>query len=208
MRRLWILLLLLVGGAVLGSVLLTRSGEAPAQPARKAGATASAVFAGGCFWCTESDFDHMPGVLATVSGYTGGRTERPTYKQVSAGGTGHFEAVRVTYDPSKISYAELVRRFLPTIDVTDGGGQFCDRGDSYRPAIFVASPAEARIAREALRAAGRRLNQKIEVAVLAQGRFWPAEDYHQDYYRKNPVRYKFYRWNCGRDQRLERLWRR
>ena len=181
--------------------------QAP-EPARAASAKATAVFAGGCFWCTESDFDKMPGVLATVSGYTGGRTPNPTYKQVSAGGTGHIEVVRVTYDPKRTSYAELVRRFLPTIDVVDGGGQFCDRGDSYRPAIFFANAAEKRIAETALAAASKRLGQKTAVALLPASRFTAAEDYHQDYYKKNPVRYKFYRWNCGRDQRLKALWQR
>ncbi|HVM36843.1 MAG TPA: peptide-methionine (S)-S-oxide reductase MsrA [Sphingomicrobium sp.] len=179
------------------------SNVAPAQPARQ---QASAVFAGGCFWCTEADFDKMPGVLSTTSGYTGGRSANPTYKQVTAGGTGHIEAVRVVYDPTRISYADLVRRFLPTIDVTDGGGQFCDRGESYRPAIFVANAEQRRSAQAALDSAGQRLKQPLAVAVLPASRFWAAEGYHQDYYKKNPARYKFYRWNCGRDQRLKALW--
>ena len=181
--------------------------KAPA-PSPAASAKATAIFAGGCFWCTESDFDHVPGVLATVSGFAGGRVTNPTYKQVSAGGTGAYEAVRVTYDPKRTSYAELVRRFLPTIDAVDGGGQFCDRGDSYRPAIFFANAAEKRVAEAALASASKRLGQKTAVAVLPASRFTAAEDYHQDYYKKNPARYKFYRWNCGRDQRLKALWRR
>ncbi|HMI40434.1 MAG TPA: peptide-methionine (S)-S-oxide reductase MsrA [Sphingomicrobium sp.] len=174
---------------------------APAVPGQ-----ATAVFAGGCFWCTESDFDHIPGVVSTVSGFAGGRVPNLTYRQVSAGGTGAYEAVRVTYDSRRISYAQLVQRFLPTIDAVDGGGQFCDRGDSYRPAIFVDNPAERKIAEAALAAASKRLGQKTAVAVLPDSRFTPAEEYHQDYYKKNPVRYKFYRWNCGRDQRLKQLW--
>ena len=178
------------------------------SPSPAASTKAAAVFAGGCFWCTESDFDHVPGVLATVSGFANGRLANPTYSQVSAGGTGAYEAVRVTYDPKRISYAQLVQRFLPTIDVLDGGGQFCDRGDSYRPAIFVANPAEKRIAEAALAAASKKLGRKTAVAVLPASRFTPAEDYHQDYYKKNPVKYKFYRWNCGRDQRLKALWQR
>ncbi len=178
--------------------------EAPAQA--RAGERAAAVFAGGCFWCTEADFDKIPGVVSTTSGYTGGRVSNPTYKQVSAGGTGHIEAVRVVYDPKRVSYAELVRRFLPTIDVTDGGGQFCDRGESYRPALFVASPEQRRTAQVALKSAGQRLNKRIAVAVLPTARFWAAEGYHQDYYKKNPVRYKFYRFNCGRDGRLKQVW--
>ena len=182
--------------------------SAPAEPQPVVRGQASAVFAGGCFWCTESDFDKVPGVLSTVSGYSGGKIARPTYKQVSAGGTGHIEAVRVTYDPRRVSYAQLVMRFLPTIDPVDDRGQFCDRGDSYRPAIFVANPAERRAAQVALAAAERRIRQPTKVAVLPASAFWPAEDYHQDYYKKNPVRYKFYRWNCGRDQRLKALWQR
>ena len=181
------------------------SSQSPAQPAQ-AQQRAEAVFAGGCFWCTEADLDKMPGVLSTTSGYTGGTVANPTYKQVTAGGTGHIEAVRVVYDPSKISYPQLVARFLPTIDVTDGGGQFCDRGESYRPAIFVANSAERSIAERTLANAAREVGQDVAVEVLPKARFWPAEDYHQDYYKKNPVRYKFYRWNCGRDQRLEELW--
>ena len=206
MRRLWILLLLLVGGAVLGSVLLTRSGEAPAQPARKAGATASAVFAGGCFWCTEADFDHMPGVISTTSGYTGGRVARPTYEQVSAGGTGHFEAVRIVYDPRRISYQSLVQRYFRTVDPLNGGGQFCDHGDQYRTAIFVANGQERRIAEAAKAEAARQLGRPVATLILPRAPFYVAEDYHQDYYTKNPYRYRFYRWNCGRDQRLEQLW--
>ncbi len=175
--------------------------------ASSAGPRAAAVFAGGCFWCTESDFDKIPGVIATTSGYTGGRTADPDYKQVSAGGTGHIEAVRVVYDPRRVTYAELVRRFLPTVDVTDGGGQFCDRGESYRPAIFVANAQQ----RQAVQAAFKRIDPQIDkplaVAVLPAARFWPAEEYHQDYYKKNPVRYQYYRWNCGRDQRLKQLWK-
>jgi peptide-methionine (S)-S-oxide reductase len=206
MRRLWILLLLLVGGAVLASVLLTRSGEAPAQPARKAGATASAVFAGGCFWCTESDFDHVPGVISTTSGYAGGRIANPTYEQVSAGNTGHIEAVRVVYDPRRVSYATLVERFFRTIDPLDAGGSFCDRGYQYRSAIFVANAEERRVAEAAAQNVSRRLRRPLATLILPASNFYPAEDYHQDYYRKNPVRYRFYRWNCGRDQRIQQLW--
>ena len=180
------------------------SSPSPAKPPQEQ--RAQAVFAGGCFWCTEAGFDKMPGVLSTTSGYTGGRVANPTYKQVSAGGTGHIEAVRVVYDPRRITYASLVQRFLRTIDVTDGGGQFCDRGESYRPAIFVATDAERQASRAALTAASKQIGKKTDVALLPAARFWAAEGYHQDYYKKNPVRYKFYRWNCGRDQRLKQLW--
>lgn len=179
--------------------------EAPAQA--RGGDRAAAVFAGGCFWCTEADFDKIPGVISTTSGYTGGRVANPTYKQVSAGGTGHIEGVRVVYDPKRVSYAQLVRSFLPTIDVTDGGGQFCDRGESYRPAIFVANGEQKRTVQAALKQIAPRIAKPLAVAVLPAARFWPAEGYHQDYYKKNPVRYKYYRWNCGRDQRLKEVWR-
>ena len=206
MRRFWIFLLLLVAGASLGSALLTRSGEAPAQPARKAGATASAVFAGGCFWCTESDFDHIPGVISTTSGYAGGRVANPTYEQVSAGNTGHIESVRVVYDPRRVSYATLVERFFRTIDPLDAGGSFCDRGYQYRSAIFVGNAEERRIAEAAAQNASRQLGRPLATLILPSRNFYPAEDYHQDYYRKNPVRYRFYRWNCGRDQRIQQLW--
>lgn len=195
-------------GALIAMTAATACQSKATAPSPAASAKATAVFAGGCFWCTESDFDKMPGVLETVSGFAGGRTPNPTYKQVTAGGTGHIEVVRVTYDPKRISYGQLVQRFLPTIDVVDGGGQFCDRGDSYRPALFVANPAERRIAEAALAAASKRLGQKTAVAVLPASRFTAAEDYHQNYYQKNPARYKFYRWNCGRDQRLKALWQR
>jgi peptide-methionine (S)-S-oxide reductase len=192
---------------IAAAALAATGAAAPAAPS-PAAQRATAVFAGGCFWCTESDFDHVPGVIDTTSGYTGGKGARPTYDQVSAGGTGHFEAVRVTYDPTKVSYSQLVRRFLRTVDVVDGGGQFCDRGPQYRSAIFVATTAEKVAAQTALRDAGIQLKQPIATSLLGATAFWPAEGYHQDYYKKNPVRYKFYRWNCGRDQRLSALWKR
>jgi peptide-methionine (S)-S-oxide reductase len=190
--------------AVVFFALASCSSQAVSRAAE--GPRAQAVFAGGCFWCTEADFDKMPGVISTTSGYSGGRTQNPTYKQVSAGGTGHIEVVRVVYDPRRTNYSQLVQRFLRTIDVTDGGGQFCDRGDSYRPALFVSNPAEQQAAQQALASAAKRLGKKVAVDVLPAARFWAAEGYHQDYYKKNPVRYKFYRWNCGRDQKLRQLW--
>ena len=189
---------------LLGLILAAVSPASAAAPSSRA----EAVFAGGCFWCTESDFDHMPGVISTTSGYSGGKTANPTYEQVSAGGTGHIEAVRVVYDPAKISYARLVARFLRTVDVTDGGGQFCDRGSHYRSAIFVADAEQRRIA-EALKAkaaASLKVPGPIATAVLPAAKFYPAEGYHQDYYKKNPVRYRFYRLNCGRDARLKKVW--
>ena len=181
-------------------------GLTAAAPPTKPG-QALAIFAGGCFWCTEADFDKLPGVLSTTSGYTGGTVADPSYEQVSAGGTGHYEAVRVVYDPTRVSYARLVEHFWPTIDPTDGGGQFCDRGGSYRSAIFV-TPAQRPVAA----ASKARLEQRrvlaapVATPILPAGRFYPAEGYHQDYYKKNPVRYRFYRLNCGRDARLNRVW--
>ena len=205
MRRLLILALVLLMAGVAAVTWAQRTSQAPAPPAKAAG-SASAVFAGGCFWCTESDFDHIPGVGQTLSGYTGGRVANPGYEQVSAGGTGHFEAVRVVYDPRRVSYATLVQRFLRTIDPLDAGGQFCDRGGQYRSAIFVANAEERRIAEAAVAQAARTLGQPIATQVLPRGAFYRAEEYHQDYYRKNPVRYRFYRWNCGRDARLQQVW--
>jgi peptide-methionine (S)-S-oxide reductase len=181
-------------------------------------ATEKAVVAGGCFWCVESDFEAVPGVIEVVSGYAGGSLKNPTYKQVGAGGTGHYEAVEITYDPARISYDQLLRLFLRSVDPTDAGGQFCDRGDSYRTAIFAASPQEKAAARAALDEAGQALGTKVVTPVLPAGRFWPAEDYHQDYYKgqnvvltragpkKQANAYKFYREACGRDQRVKELW--
>ncbi|WP_439889144.1 peptide-methionine (S)-S-oxide reductase MsrA [Pseudomonas sp. MBLB4123] len=167
-----------------------------------------AVFAGGCFWCTEADFDKLPGVIATTSGYTGGHVANPSYQQVSAGGTGHTEAVRVEYDPSKTSYAELLEAFWPTIDPLTANAQFCDHGSQYRSAIFYATPEEKALAeasKAALQASGR-FDQPIVTELLPATTFYPAEDYHQDYYLKNPLRYTYYRRGCGRDARLEQLW--
>jgi len=167
-----------------------------------------ATFAGGCFWCVESDFDGVPGVVKTVSGYAGGSVADPTYRQVVEGGTGHREAVQVFYDPKKVTYATLLDVFWHSVDPTDGGGQFCDRGRSYTTAIFANSPAQKKLADDSKRTlenAGT-LAVPIVTAVETAGPFYPAEDYHQDYYKKNPVRYKFYRYSCGRDGRLRSLW--
>ena len=170
--------------------------------------TASAVFAGGCFWCMEPPFDRLDGVIATTSGYTGGTLADPTYEQVSAGHTGHYEAVRVTYDPSVIDYARLLEVFRRNIDPLDAGGQFCDRGDQYRSAIFYSSPAQkaqAQASKQALEKSGR-LAGDIVTPILEASTFYEAEDYHQNYYEKNPLRYRFYRFSCGRDDRLEEVW--
>lgn len=183
------------------------SGAAPSQaPAQGKAGTASAVFAGGCFWCTESDFDKIPGVLSTTSGYTGGKLLNPTYKQVSAGGTGHIEAVRVTYDPARVSYATLAARFIRTVDPLDSGGSFCDRGFGYRSAFFVANPAQRRVAETIKTRTQASLKKPFATLILPAATFYPAETYHQDYYKKNPIRYRFYRLNCGRDARLKEIW--
>ena len=182
------------------------SGAATSEaPARKAG-SAQAVFAGGCFWCTESDFDKIPGVLSTTSGYAGGKLRDPTYEQVSAGGTGHLEAVRITYDPARVSYASLAARFIRTVDPLDSGGSFCDRGYHYRSAFFVANPAQRQIAETINKRTQASLKKPVATLILPAATFYPAETYHQDYYKKNPVRYRFYRLNCGRDAQLKKVW--
>ena len=170
--------------------------------------TAEAIFAGGCFWCTESDFDKLPGVLSTTSGYLGGHLENPTYEQVSAGTTGHTEAVQVRYDPSKTSYAQLLEAFWPTIDPVTANAQFCDKGSQYRSAIFYGNADEQRLA-EASKAAldkSARLPAPVVTEILPASTFYPAEDYHQDYHTRNPLRYNYYRNGCGRDDRLQELW--
>jgi len=168
----------------------------------------SAVFAGGCFWCTESDFEKLDGVISATSGYIGGDLKNPTYKQVSSGGSGHTEAVEVVFDDKTISYAELVTYFWTTIDPTDSDGQFCDRGQQYRSEIFYRNQQQRKIAEESKRAlaASGLLKQPIVTAITAAKTFYKAEDYHQDYYLKNPLRYNYYRWGCGRDKRLADLW--
>jgi peptide-methionine (S)-S-oxide reductase len=186
-------------GAIFAAAI---TGAALAQAPERATAT----FAGGCFWCTESDFDKVPGVISTTSGYTGGSVANPTYSQVSSGGTGHAESVEVVYDPRKVDYRTLVEYFFHSIDPTVRNRQFCDVGEQYRTAIFVHNAEERRIAEAAKAKAQETLKQPIYTQIADAGPFYPAEDYHQDFYQKNPVKYKFYRWNCGRDQRLEQLW--
>ena len=181
-------------------------------------ATETAVVAGGCFWCVESDFESVPGVKSVVSGYTGGTVKNPTYKQVTKGGTGHYEAVEIRFDPAKISYAKIIDLFFRSIDPTDAGGQFCDRGESYRTAIFVKNAAQRAAAEKAKADAMAALGRKIVTPIVNAGTFYKAEAYHQDYYkgndlvltRRGPKRqseaYKFYRKACGRDKRVKQLW--
>jgi peptide-methionine (S)-S-oxide reductase len=168
----------------------------------------TAVFAGGCFWCVEADFDKVDGVVSTVSGYTGGTVVNPTYKQVSYEKTGHYEAVKVTYDPDKVSYDTLVDYYFHHIDPTDATGQFCDKGDSYRSAVFVSNADQREVAEaeiDMINASGV-LGTPVVTQILDASTFWPAEDYHQDYYKKNPLKYRYYRTACGRDARVKKVW--
>ncbi|WP_304056834.1 peptide-methionine (S)-S-oxide reductase MsrA [Nitrosomonas communis] len=167
-----------------------------------------AIFAGGCFWCTEADFDKVPGVVKTLSGYIGGTVANPTYKQVSKGKTGHIEAVQIYFDPAKTSYARLLAAYWPTIDPLTANGQFCDHGPQYRSAIFYRNAQQhmqAEASKSGLIASGR-FNQAVVTEILPATEFYPAEEYHQDYYLKNPVRYSYYRSRCGRDERLAQVW--
>ncbi len=183
------------------------SSSTATNPSVASGQTASAVFAGGCFWCTESDFEKFPGVISAESGYIGGKTANPTYEQVSAGRTGHTEAVRVVYDPSKVSYSALLEFFWKTIDPTVKDQQFCDHGNQYRSAIFYENDAQRGVI-EASKAALLKAGpvKVIHTEIAPSSTFYVAEDYHQDYYKKNPIRYKGYRYNCGRDARLAEVW--
>lgn len=200
-----------LGGLIALAVVL-HCGRAEAGPKE------TLVVAGGCFWCVEADFEGVPGVISVVSGYTGGKLKNPTYKQVSRGGTGHYEAVKITFDSARVSREKLLQLFFRSVDPTDAGGQFCDRGESYRTAIFVSDPAQKLVAERVRRDAQAALGQKIVTPVLALKPFYRAEDYHQDYYksqdlvltRAGPKRkeaaYKFYRKACGRDHRVKQLW--
>jgi peptide-methionine (S)-S-oxide reductase len=204
-------MLTMAAGAMLAAMCTTQGAQAQdsrASVSEGTGQTAVATFAGGCFWCMEAPFDDLPGVIATVSGYTGGQQTNPTYDRVSGGGTGHAEAVQVRYDPAKISYEELLKVFWRNVDPLTPNRQFCDGGSQYRSAIFYHDAGQRRLAEQskaALEQSGR-FRQPIVTQLTAAMQFYPAEDYHQDYYRKNPLRYKFYRKSCGRDQRLEELW--
>jgi peptide-methionine (S)-S-oxide reductase len=190
---------------LLSLALIFGAGMASAQNAPQRG-QAVATFAGGCFWCTEADFDKVKGVISTTSGYTGGTVVNPGYERVSAGGTGHAEAVEVAYDPSKVSYEQLLTFYWRHIDPTVKNAQFCDHGDQYRTAIFVRTSEERLLAEASKKKAEAELKVPIFTQIVDASPFYAAEDYHQDFYLKNPTKYKFYRWNCGRDQRLEQLW--
>ena len=208
------LLARVVTGLLLALPVLMLPGMAFAQAGAPAGAPAAsaapakAIFAGGCFWCVESDFDKIPGVLSTVSGYIGGTVANPTYEQVSRKSTGHAEAVEISFDPSKVSYAQLVEYFWRTIDPTVKDRQFCDAGSPYRTAIFTIGDDQMRVARASVAALAKSkpFKDPVVTQIVAAGPFYPAEDYHQDYYKKNPIRYEYYRTSCGRDARLKQLW--
>ena len=181
--------------------------DAQQPPAREASAgLAKATFAAGCFWCVEADFDKLAGVVSTTSGYIGGRLKNPTYEQVSRGGTGHTEAVEIVYDPVKVTYAQLLDHFWKNVDPLHAHRQFCDVGDQYRPAIFTHGDEQRRAAEASKAKVQERFGEPVVVQVEAAGPFYRAEAYHQDYYRKNPVQYRYYRWSCGRDARLKELW--
>jgi peptide-methionine (S)-S-oxide reductase len=187
---------------VLAIVGASAQGQTPASaPGR-----ATATFAGGCFWCMQPPFEHLDGVLKTTVGYTGGSAVNPTYEQVSAGGTGHAESIEIEYDPSRISYAKLLDVFWHNIDPLTANAQFCDHGNQYRSAIFYHDEEQHRLAEASKREQAKRFDKPIVTQIVAAGPFYPAEEYHQMYHDKNPIRYKYYRWNCGRDQRLHELW--
>jgi peptide-methionine (S)-S-oxide reductase len=198
LRALAALTLLAASSAALG-----QSGPPIAEAGRKI-----AIFAGGCFWCMEHPFDELDGVISVTSGYTGGTKSKPTYEEVSSGSTGHAEAVEVVYDPGKVSYQKLVDVFWHNVDPLTANAQFCDHGTQYRSAIFYLDDEQKRIAessKDALAKSGR-FDKPIVTQIVAATAFWPAEGYHQHYYKTHSVQYKFYRYNCGRDQRLEQLW--
>ncbi len=191
---------------IIATAFAALSAPVAAAPAKPAPATATAVFAGGCFWCMEHDMAGIPGVLKVESGYTGGALKNPSYRDVLTEKTGHYEAVRVTYDPAKLDYGFLLYRYWKLVDPTDAGGQFCDRGPSYRTAVFV-TPAQRAAAEKSRAEAAKRLKRgKMITPILDAQTFWPAESYHRDYAKRNPADYALYRVGCGRDARLKGVW--
>ncbi len=194
--------------AISALVAFGTTAQTPATNSAPPANAAKAIFAGGCFWCVESDFDKVPGVISTTSGYTGGTVANPTYEQVSAKGSGHAEAVEIVYDPQKVTYERLVEYFWHTIDPTTKDRQFCDSGTPYRTAIFAQDAEQLKIAQASKAALEKTkpFKEPVVTEIVLATKFYPAEDYHQDYYLKNPVRYKYYRGGCGRDARLKELW--
>jgi methionine-S-sulfoxide reductase len=199
----------LIGGAVLLFAQPAPKAPQPAAAAVPQEGLETATFASGCFWCAESDFDKLDGVKETISGFMGGKTENPTYEQVSMGNTGHAESVQLKFDPKVVSYDKLLDYYWRHTDVLDGGGQFCDRGNQYRPVIFVATPEQRKLAeasKAALEKSARFGDQKIAVEIADAGPFTAAEDYHQDYHNTHQIQYAYYRHACGRDARIKQLW--
>ena len=211
------MILVCAGVAAVEAATTAGTRTAPAmKPAAPAAANPAAppalqkaTFAGGCFWCMETAFEGLPGVQSVISGYTGGREKNPSYEQVSSKRTGHSEAVQITFDPREVTYAQLLDLFWHNVDPTDPGGQFCDRGPEYRSEIYYHDAAQKQLAEESKRrieTTPQRFKKRIVTRIVAATDFWPAEEYHQDFYRKNPVRYHEYRSGCGRDRRLVQLW--
>jgi len=189
-------------------VVLIGSFTLPSGYAADSSPLAKAYFAGGCFWCMEEVFEKVAGVIETVSGYMGGRVKNPNYEEVSAGRTGHAESVEVRYDPARVTYAQLLETFWRNVDPVTPNAQFCDHGNQYRAVIFYQGDEEKRLAEESKGAIeqSKRFTEPIVTQIVAASEFYPAEDYHQDFYKKNPIRYKYYKYSCGRAQRLETLW--
>jgi peptide-methionine (S)-S-oxide reductase len=208
--RRWTLIAAAAFAVGIAAVLGIASAQTPASIATgpAPASLAKATFAGGCFWCVEADFDKVPGVISTTSGYTGGKVANPSYEQVSAKVTGHAEAVEIVYDPKQVSYEQLVDYFWHTIDPTTKDSQFCDHGSPYRTAIFVQDAAQLAVARASMAKLekSKPFKEPIVTEIALAGPFYAAEDYHQDYYKKNPLRYKYYRTTCGRDARVQQLW--
>jgi peptide-methionine (S)-S-oxide reductase len=192
----------------LAALVLTVTALSSAAPAQTTAEDKlrTAIFAAGCFWCVEEAFDKVDGVVETVSGYTGGILPNPTYEQVSTHTTGHAEALRVKYDPARVTYAQLLDTFWHNVDPFDGGGQFCDRGSSYRGAVFVMDDEQEKLAKDSKAKVAAQFNRAVATEIVRATPFYAAEGYHQDYHAKNPLRYTFYKWNCGRAQRLEEIW--
>jgi len=211
MKQLAILLLILLATSLVTVVAANKKDEDMTETKQTAAVpthTEMAIFAGGCFWCMEPPFEKQPGVLSVTSGYTGGQKLNPTYHEVSTGGTGHTEAIKIIFDPAQISYPQLLDILWMNIDPTDGNGQFVDRGNQYRSAVFYLNEEQRLLAEASKQALGKsgRFNRPIVTEIVAASTFYPAEDYHQDYYKKNPLRYKFYRYNSGRDRFLDQEW--
>lgn len=206
MRMAW---LSLAAGILVAAVLmLPTGGQSQGVPAKTESdqGLATAIFAGGCFWCVEAAFDAVDGVKETISGYVGGTTPNPTYRQVSSGRTGHAEALLVRYDPAEVDYRRLLTTFWNNIDPLDGGGQFCDRGSQYRSALFPLTDAQRRLAEESKAAVAQVLGHAVATTIEEPTEFWQAEDYHQNYHQENPIRYSYYTWGCGRKARLKEVW--